>query len=404
MDNIKLFFNNIGQWLLSLMDKKSFKRFAPLVLIVLVTTTTLVTCITSAQPMPLEKPEPPVLHVPGAKPTPEPTAPPVTEPEDPGPDISPDPDPPYAGPFNPLTGEPTVEDISNNRPLAIVINNINVALPQLGISGADIIYEVLVESGITRMLALYQDVSNVGVIGSIRSARFYFVDIAQSYDSVFIFTGGSPQAYEAVTARRLTYLDDITGPHRHIFYRDQHRRVTMGSEHSLVTSGALITEHLPTYNNFRLTHNEGYKRNLLFTEDGAPENGEPAANISVSFSTYKPTLFSYDEEDNLYYLRQYNRSYVDGNNNSHIGVTNVLVLRTNVSGIPGDREGRLNIRTTGTGEGYYINGGKYIEIEWSREGEADQYEYALPDGTPLVLGQGKTYICIIPTNQPVTFE
>ena len=52
---------------------------------------------------------------------------------------------------NPLTGETVSEDISAVRPYAIMINNISVAQPQVGVSNADIIYEVLAEGGITRM-------------------------------------------------------------------------------------------------------------------------------------------------------------------------------------------------------------------------------------------------------------
>ena len=72
---------------------------------------------------------------------------------------------------NPLTGEETAADISGNRPCAFMINNIRIAQPQLGISKADIIWEAPVEGGITRMMAVFQDVSDVETIGSLRSSR-----------------------------------------------------------------------------------------------------------------------------------------------------------------------------------------------------------------------------------------
>ena len=55
--------------------------------------------------------------------------------------------------INPLTGESVSEDISSVRPYAVMINNISVAQPQVGVSNADIMYEVLAEGGITRMLS-----------------------------------------------------------------------------------------------------------------------------------------------------------------------------------------------------------------------------------------------------------
>lgn len=52
-----------------------------------------------------------------------------------------------------------------------MLNNLKEALPQLGQSQADIIYECLAEGGITRMMGVYQSVEGVGMIGSVRSAR-----------------------------------------------------------------------------------------------------------------------------------------------------------------------------------------------------------------------------------------
>jgi hypothetical protein len=83
--------------------------------------------------------------------------------------------------LNPLTGLPISEEDVGNRPIAVMLNNIKAALPQYGISSADIIYEVPAEGGITRMLAIYQSVADVGNIGSVRSTRPYYLDLAQGW-------------------------------------------------------------------------------------------------------------------------------------------------------------------------------------------------------------------------------
>ena len=98
---------------------------------------------------------------------------------------------PYDGPWNPLTGEPIGEDWVNRRPVAIMLNNLKEALPQQGQSEADILYEVLAEGGITRMLGVYQSVEGVGKIGSIRSARPYYLELALGHDAVYLHAGGS---------------------------------------------------------------------------------------------------------------------------------------------------------------------------------------------------------------------
>ena len=87
----------------------------------------------------------------------------------PEPEPEPEPEPlPYV---NPLTGEGCETDIGQNRPIAIMLNNLKKALPQLGVSQADIIYEAPAEGGITRMMAVFQSVEGVGDLGSVRSAR-----------------------------------------------------------------------------------------------------------------------------------------------------------------------------------------------------------------------------------------
>ena len=98
---------------------------------------------------------------------------------------------PYDGPVNPLTGLPIGEEWVNRRPVAIMLNNLKQALPQLGQSQADIIYEIPAEGGITRMVGVYQSLEDVGTIGSIRSARPYYLEVALGHDAIFLHAGGA---------------------------------------------------------------------------------------------------------------------------------------------------------------------------------------------------------------------
>jgi hypothetical protein len=312
------------------------------------------------------------------------------------------PSPKYSGPVDPLTGLPAEKDISTSRPYAIMINNISVAQPQLGVSKADIIYEILVEGGITRMMAVYQDISDIGEIGSIRSARPYFVDIADSYDAIYIHAGGSPDAYEEFVSTAVTHLDGVNGKKQDIFYRDKARQKKMGMEHSLVTTSDLIEKFLPKYG-IPLTHDNGFKINMAFS-DGALTGGTAAGSVKVHFSSSKTTSFTYSPEDQLYYISQYGKSYTDGNNSTKMAVSNVLILRTRINVIAGDDKGRIDVDTVGSGKGYFICNGKYVEISWSRKSTTDQFRYTLANGSPLVYSPGKTYVCIINTKDAVDYK
>ena len=93
---------------------------------------------------------------------------------------------------NPLTGEPTVNDVSNLRPLAIVVdNNTNAHGNQTGLDQADVLYEALVAPGITRFLAVYSDYRLVDTVCNIRSGRDYHLDWAAFHNAVLMCHGAS---------------------------------------------------------------------------------------------------------------------------------------------------------------------------------------------------------------------
>ena len=188
---------------------------------------------------------------------------------------------------NPLTGEGCAQDISQKRPVAVMLNNLKKALPQLGVSQADIIYEAPAEGGITRMLAVFQSVEEVGNIGSVRSARDYYVSLAMGHDALYLHAGGSP-APMCIKNWGAAAFDCVNGPYEGtLFWRDKARRRSMGMEHSVLTSGQTITELMPTYS-YRLEHKEGYQYPAAFLAKGEKAQGALGNRVSVEFPPIRP--------------------------------------------------------------------------------------------------------------------
>ena len=294
---------------------------------------------------------------------------------------------------NPLTGEETISDLSGLRPYAVMLNNKREALPQLGVSQADIIYEVCAEGGITRMEALFQSMDGVANIGSIRSIRPYYIELALAYDSIIVHAGGSEEAYYDLSAWKTTHFDGVRGGRdASIFWRDSWRLANAGYEHSMLTSGENILKFVDG-SNYRLEHDEGYELPLKFNNNPATRFGERAESITVHFSNYKTDVFTYDPETKLYMIEGHGREYVDGNTQEQVGVTNVLVLNTTSQVL--DNEGRLRVATTGGNTGTYFCNGKAVDITWSRNTRNDPFEYRLANGWELRWMPGKTYICVI---------
>ena len=343
-------------------------------------------------PAPVEKEEP--------APAPAPVPEPVPEPE-------PEPEPVPALPehMNPLTGEEIDPEKINDRPVAVMFNNLKAAQPQIGQSTADIIYEIEAEGGITRMVGVYQSLDGVGTLGSIRSTRPYYLEVALGHDAMLVHAGASPEAYKNIDSWGVDNMDGVNGASdAQIFWRDAQRKKNAGYEHSMVTSSEKILEYLAK-DKFRLEHKDGYAYTQNFAVEGTPENGGDAGKLTLRFSAYKTGTFTYDADSGLYMVGQYGGKYVDGATNEQVGVTNVLVLETEIGEIPGDKALRCRARMTGTGEGEFFCGGKSLPIKWSKADRNSQFVYTLEDGTPLTLGQGTSYVCIIdPTRSTLTVE
>jgi len=306
---------------------------------------------------------------------------------------------------------------TRKRPVAVVLSNQGGSLPMNGVGSADIVYEYLVEGGTTRMLGIYQDFSNVPMVGSIRSARVNVVEIVEGYDAMFIHHGGNIAfAYPRIRERGITNFDGIGdtqmsegGSRSGIFYRNENRISgrTVAHLHSQVTTGSRFEERLPDYaqrDNLRTEHSEDFRQRLRFSDNATPVNGSDAGEAVVRYSAGKTSSFIYSEPEQGYFMRQFNSDFRDANGNFRPVFANVLVIKTTVTLDNSTRDTLYFFETTGSGDGYFLHGGKYIEIKWSRENETSPYGYTKLDGTPLELGRGSTFICIIPTTQDVVFS
>ena len=297
--------------------------------------------------------------------------------------------------FNQLTGEAEAADLTAQRPFAVMINNIVVAQPQVGISHADWIYEIEAEGGITRMMALFTHIQDVPNMGSIRSLRPYYLSLALSYDAIMVHGGGSADAYKDCETYGADHIDGVKDPAAYsaAYYRDPSRGAH-GSEHTLFLYGDKIAAYADQAG-MRRTHNEGFSNGLSFSQDSAALCPNDAANIKVTLNTSKTTSFTYHPETGKYTGFQYGGEYIDGATNEAVQFSNVLVLQAQMS-VYNAKEGRIAAEIIGNGTGWFCTGGKWVAINWSRADVNSPYSYTTQDGTPITFTPGKTYCAIIP--------
>lgn len=300
-----------------------------------------------------------------------------------------------------LTGlEVESEQAQNRRPIAIMINNIKKALPQYGISKASIIFEALAEGGITRMLAVFDDVSGIEQIGTIRSARPYYLDFAQSLDAVYIHIGGSPDAYSQIRSRKMASYDLIEGRYNAMYWRDKQRISSSGYEHSVFTSGDRLLKQIER-DNVRMTRSEDYGSAFNFSPDAHYE-GRDATEISARFSSYKTGTYTYDAANGLYRIGQYGTKHVDAGANAQLAFKNIFILRINSYVIKGDTAGRLGFETVGSGSGKYFVNGTATDITWKRESRSAPFKLYTVSGASLPVVPGDSYVAIVPLDADVT--
>lgn len=301
--------------------------------------------------------------------------------------------------LNPLTGLPLKNESNlNKRPVAVMLNNIHYAMPQHGVSDADMIFEFNVEGGITRMVGLFQEIDEIGTIGSVRSARACFVETVLGMDAIYAHAGGSAEAINMIYQYG---IDDIDENYT-AYWRDQERAQTMDYEHTLMTSGENLSNYIAQCG-FRTEHDADFVYPITYVEDGTPANGTIAEHIWIPFSNYKTGTFDYDASTKQYMIGQYDDAYIDGNTDQQVGVTNLLVLYTTVYN-SGDSSGHMVIDLQGSGAGTYFCGGKAVDIEWRKDSIYDPFTYYLSDGTPLALGAGHTYVCVVSDTVDLTVE
>ena len=304
------------------------------------------------------------------------------------------------------TNDPTVTETnsyldkyinSDERPIAVMVDNDNKdARPQAGLDEAYLVYEMLVEGGSTRFMALFRNVSTEK-IGPVRSSRHYFLDFVKENDAIYTHYGWSPKATADISNLKVNNINGINGSDSNIFWRE---RKFKGDWHSAYTSIQKIEERLAQkgYKTETATKNEiKYSdEEISLSEQGV------ATEIVLPYSGKYKTGYIYNAETKLY-EKQINNAPHKMQNGNVLSFKNVIVEFIADKAL-GDGSDRREIITTGTGKGYYFTNGAYEEITWSKASRTAPTIYKKMDGSELVINAGNTIINIISPNTGVNIQ
>lgn len=291
---------------------------------------------------------------------------------------------------------------SNTRPIAVMINNHSDARKNhAGLQDAYIIYEIIVEGGLTRYLALFKD-QNTERIGSVRSSRHYFLDYAMENDAIYVHWGWSPQAQEDIKTLKINNINGLTYEGKY-FFRDKSLNVAL--EHTGFTTMEMIKDAIT---NLKYRNTTEQSPLLHYTTDEVELNKKEGAvvanNVSIKYSNSITSSYEYDEVNKVYNRFVNGKVHKDAVTGNQYTFKNIIAYAVKNDKISNDNKGRQDLQNIGSGEGVYITNGYSIPIKWSKASRSAKTKYTYMDGTEIDVSDGNTFIQIYPTSGSITIE
>ena len=284
---------------------------------------------------------------------------------------------------NPLTGVADVsKEVASRRPVAIMVNNVKTAQKvQTGLNAADIIYETEVEGGITRLMAVYQDITDLDKIGTVRSARYPYVDLALGHNAIYVHCGQDPTYCKP----HLKDIDDLSIDTK----SKGAKRISNGlsSEHTLYAIAGDLWENINENFDATASNNTPWAN---FTSDTLTLDGGSAVNVSVPFPTIS-TNFTYDAQSGLYTRLSGGTVLTDYYTNEQTQVKNVFVLLTSITNYPDGKHRKVALDS---GDGYYVTNGTVQFIKWSKGNSTNGLKFTDTEGKEIKVSVGNSWVCI----------
>ena len=293
-----------------------------------------------------------------------------------------------------LTNEIISEELKDQRPIAVMVDNEKTALPHYGLTQADGVYELMnsTKNGeITRFMALVKDWDAIVQFGSVRSLRPTNILLANEWNAIICHDGGPfhNDAYLALPA-----TDNISG----YFGRVNNGKPREFTEYVLTGEIAKYTERL----GIGTTYNEYYEGpHYQFTTEANPQNldetypdfAKSAVFIDLPFD-HNGSELKYNEEDGLYYYSEYGSAHLDPQNgNKQLAFKNVIIQRVTYNQL--DENGYLIFNCIGEGKATFITNGKRVNVTWKKGSDTEPTRYYDGMGNEIVLNTGKTYVAFV---------
>lgn len=293
---------------------------------------------------------------------------------------------------DPLTGAKLAENaVQGTRPVAVMLDNSSAALPHSGIAAASVVYEMVTEGGIPRMMAVFPSAETIpGKLGPVRSTRDQFLQLLIPENMILLHIGSSVYAADLLNTLQYPTVDGIYLGTM-VFGFDDVRAATRDNSHcfytnnELAAAGIAYKEISPTGTVDTLFRFVPYDN-----EPVTPET--PAGNAVFAFSPVAEVAFAYNAETARYYKTEYGNPQMDEAVGEQVSYTNVLLLSCPVS-LKSD--GLVSHFDFTAGEGFYLTRGGLQKVTWEKGVVENPLTVYGEDGTELPVNVGTSYIAFV---------
>lgn len=297
---------------------------------------------------------------------------------------------------SPLDGLKYYEEDLLKRPVVISIDNHPGARWQAGLSQAEIIYEVEVESPYTRYLCVFL-AKEPKLVGPVRSARPYLINYALENDGIFVHVGGSQDAFNEIARLNVADIDGLYSGAMWRYYD-----TGKIAPHNMYTTLKSIRDEAVNKAYRTECDFEGYK---FYEKAEALSNTysdvKKAQKINIIYNNSNTTDYTYDKDNNLYLRFKDGEIHIDELDKKQLTAKNIIIIETSKQIL--DNEGRLFIDTVGSGNGTYITNGESIEITWNKNSEKERTKLYI-GSDELILNPGNTWFQIVSNINGVKIE
>lgn len=296
----------------------------------------------------------------------------------------------------------------NTRPVACMIDNHSDAWPQFSINSAYLVYEIIVEGGETRLMAVFKN-QEPEQVGPMRSSRHYFLDYALENDAIYAHIGWSPQVQSDIRTLGVNNINGLeydTGrawKDGDVFWRISGK---YKAPHNSITNTKTIKE-AATKKGYSTTSNKESVLNYVVDEVDLTgrEDAIAATDITIPFSTLQKVNFKYDETTKVYTRYARTKLQTDAVSQTNITTKNIIItFAENYTLTDGENKGRQGLKNIGTKNGYYITNGQAIKITCTKNDRKSQTVYKDMEGNEINVNDGNTFIEICPVNADVVIQ